>query len=278
MSSRPVVSVLTGLGFISACWLHTQVRADKPLAFEVVSIKKATLPQGATGIFYFRNADPTQRSLKASGNRFNRRRATLNDLIVDAYDVNDYQILGLPKWGLPNNDLYDIDARSEGDAVPSSDQLREMLRTMLADRFQLKLHKETREFPVYFLAVGKGGVKLKEVPPEDPNKEKQQASGATRPVRSFDSTANPAPVLRGKIGDIVQLASNFLDHPLIDKTGLTARYEFVWNEQELREEARSGKPAPSIFPMMRQFGLNLQATKAPINVVVIDKAEKPSQN
>ena len=268
------------LGVVNVPWLRAQPPSDQPLAFEVVSIKKVVLPPGKA-IFHFRGTDVASRALKPAGNRFAERMVTLSDLVIAAYDVDDYQISGLPNWALPNQDLYDLDARSEGEAAPTSDQLRLMLRTMLADRFQLKVHRETRDLPVYYLAVGKNGLKMKEVVPDDgpPAGEKQGSKDvpASVPVRpAGDPSAGR--VIQGGIGGFLQLISIFLDHPVIDKTGLTGKYEYVWASQDLLEELRQGKPAPSIFATVQQFGLRLDATKGPVDVLFVDHAEKPSAN
>ncbi len=99
------------------------------------------------------------------GNRFNEEFASLDDLIMDAYKVKRFQIAGLPSWGDTGQDVYDVEAKVEGDH-PTLDQARRMLQTLLADRFQLKLHHEQRELPVYALVPGKNGSKL--VPTEKP--------------------------------------------------------------------------------------------------------------
>jgi len=146
-------------------WLRAQETSGKPLAIEVVSIQKVELPPGQM-VFQFMDSDPANRKLRSVGNRFTLRRHTLSDLSVKAYGVEDYQIAGLPNWGKVGQDLYDIFAKSEGEEAPGSDELQLMLQTMLADRFQLKLHRETRDLPLYYLVVGKNGLKIREVPPD----------------------------------------------------------------------------------------------------------------
>lgn len=153
------------IGILTAPWLRAQEMSGKPRTFEVVSIQKVELPPGQM-VFQFMDSDPANRKLRSVGNRFTIRRHTLSDLIVKAYGVEDYQIAGLPNWGKAGQDLYDIFAKSEGDEAPSSDELQLMLQTMLADRFQLKLHRETRDLPLYYLVVAKNGLKIKEVPPD----------------------------------------------------------------------------------------------------------------
>src|SRR5580698_6214100 len=106
-----------------------------------------------------------------------------------------------------------------------------MLQTMLADRFQLKVHRETRDMPVYYLVVGKKGLKMKVAVSADavPAKEKQASQEAPAPVqvRPLGTTASGR-VIQGGMGGFVMLVSMFLDRPVIDKTGLTGTYEYVW--------------------------------------------------
>lgn len=261
---------LLGFGIAAACLLQAQ--AGKPLAFEVVSIKKYIPPAGR---FFFRmnSPDASLRVLRTTGSRFVERHVTLENLVQDAYNILDYQISGLPQWALPNQDMYDIEATWAGDAAPTSDQLRAMLRTMLADRFQLKVHRETRDLPFYNLVVAKGGLKIKPATGDEP----PQKGSASTAARSIESFARPQ-VIRGEINGLMQLIAIYLDHPVLNKTHLSGKYEYEWNSQDLLEESRQGKPAPSIFPIVRGFGLNLELVKAPTEVIVVDHAEKPSEN
>ena len=80
---------------------------------------------------------------------------------MDAYQVRRFQLVGLPDWGDSGKDVYDVAARFPEGRAPSLEIARRMLQTLLAERFQLKLHRETRELPVYALVAGKGGPKLK---------------------------------------------------------------------------------------------------------------------
>jgi uncharacterized protein (TIGR03435 family) len=195
-----------------------------------------------------------------SGNRLTLPKMTLCGLIAMAYDVPYYRISGVPAWMMkvePSN-YYDVTVKAEGDAALTDDQARELLRALLADRFQLSLHRDTKTLPVYELRIGKNGTKLKEVPLE---------GGPQRPGVAMATY-------------LVRI-SDFLDRPLVDKTGLTgAHYQYQWDEKELREQvAQAGKPAPSIFSAVEeQLGLSLKAVSAGIDILVIDRAEKPSEN
>jgi uncharacterized protein (TIGR03435 family) len=196
---------------ILAALLATGLFAQTP-AFEVVSVKRVVLPPGQM-IFHF--SDKATRKLQTTGNRLTLRRFTLSDLILWAYDLDDYQILGLPAWGKPGQELYDVDAKTEGDTSPPPDQLRLMLQTMLADRFQLKVHRESRELPLYYLVIGKNGLKMKEVVPDPAPGETSAAGGrgaaapmASRPATTYSKTTDGSDerVLKGGMSGLVRLS------------------------------------------------------------------------
>jgi uncharacterized protein (TIGR03435 family) len=145
---------------------------------------------------------------------------------------------------------------------------------MLADRFQLKVHRETRDLPLYYLVVGKNGLKMKSVDPASAPPSRQAPDHAIKSV----VTAPAGRVIQGGMGGFVQLISLFLDHPVIDRTALTGTYEYLWSSQDLLEELREGTPAPSIFQTVQQVGLKLEASKGPVDVLVVDHVDKPSEN
>ena len=275
LSAAATIAAIAGpmvVGIANAPWLRAQSQPANPLAFEVVSIKRHMVPPGQM-FFRFNNPGPGN-ILRAKGNRFTEDVATLSNLIIDAYDVRDYQISGLPDWGKPGVELYDVIAKTEGENAATSDQLRQMLQTLLADRFQLKLHREAKDLPVYELVIGKNGSKLKEVPPEVEPARAARRPGAARKVGGSAPT-----VMKTQLPMLAAIIANFVDRPVLDKTGLTGTYEILWDQQELLQDLRAaGKPAPSIFPAVQQLGLKLEAAKAPMQMLVIDHAERPSEN
>ena len=144
--------------------LEAQPQPDKPLKFEVSSVKPLVRPPFEIVIA------PAGRPIEAHGNRFNDE-GSLGDLITDAYNVKGFQLSSLPHWAeAVVGDPFVIDAKAEG--TPTARQWRLMLQTLLADRFKLKLHRETKELPVYALVIGKTGSKLRrlsdQLKPEDP--------------------------------------------------------------------------------------------------------------
>jgi uncharacterized protein (TIGR03435 family) len=257
--------VTLGLAILAAGALQAraQPQTEPPLAFEVATIK----PLGDTIAIGGRSVSranlrydhpPTDPLHGIGGNRFSTEIATLTDLMVDAYNVRRDQISGAQSWATPDGDVYEVNAKAEGVGTLTSDQARRMLQTLLADRFQLRIHRETKNLPAYELTVAKNGPKIKEVP----EGAKTQANSATK-------------------GLLLAIISNYLDCPLVDKTGLTGeRYQVDWDLAEPLEELRRGlKPAPSIFGVVQnQLGLKLEKKSSPTEVLVIDHTEKPSGN
>ena len=224
------------------------------------------------------------------GGRFNRMEAThqfvakgyaLKMLIAAAYNLFPGAISGGPAW--IDSDLYDILAKTPGDVRPSRDEQMSMLRKLLADRFNLTVHREQKEFPIYALTVAKGGSKLKgstvspDATPEGP------------PPLVFVLSPGGAR-LPGRNATIPELASvmqrSALDRPVVDRTGLSGRYDFdlEWapDETQFGGVVRAGDadtPKPDLFAaLQQQLGLRLEATKGPIAALVIDRVERPSEN
>ncbi len=244
-------------------------------SFEVASIKPHPMPQGQ---FVFRMSNtPGPIIPHAKGNRFATDVVTVQDLIQVAYGVMDYQIVGLTDWEkVPGGEHFDIDARSAGEAEPSADQLKSMLQNLLADRFQLKVHKEKRELPVYALVIAKGGVKGRPLTEEEIKAGNMPATGA---VRRADASAT----MRMEVDPgLVRLLANVVDRPILDQTGLKGRYEFAsldWRQLgiEHREDPVAGM-ASAFTAVKEQLGLQLEPRKEPMDVIVIDHAERPSAN
>ena len=133
---------------VLAVWLCAQ----PPLAFEAVSIRPHPEPvyMSHSGI---------------SGTRATWTAETLLDFIVEAYGLKYYQVSGGPRW--LNSDHFDISARAPGDTPLTNDQLKQMLQALLADRFRLGVHRETKEMAVYSMTVAKGGPKFRALKPEE---------------------------------------------------------------------------------------------------------------
>jgi uncharacterized protein (TIGR03435 family) len=225
------------------------VAQNQPLAFEVASVKPS--PPGSNGM-----------SIGLPAGRFTARNASLKLLMVNAFDIRTFQIVGGAGW--MDSDRFDIEAKTPGNI--SGKQGYEMLQTLLADRFQLKIHWETREMPIYTLVVEKNGPKL------NPAKEdgRSMVSGRGRGRMDFQKVSLPTLA--------VNLAGN-LDRIVIDKTGLSGEFDFTleWNPDLSQPDPDQSKP--SIFTALtEQLGLRLESTRGAVEVLVIDHAEKPSEN
>jgi len=215
--------------------------------FEVASIKRSDPDHVGVQTFF------------SPGGRFSALTAPLKSLVCFAYQLRDHQVAGGAGW--VETEPFDITAKAEGEA--SYDQLRLMVQALLADRFQLKFHRETREQPVYSLVVAKGGPKV------------QEAKSAGRGV-GIGARGR----LNGNGADMATFASALagkLGRSVVDRTGLKGVYDFVvtWTPDEEQVNA----PGPSLFTAMQeQLGLKLESTKGPVEVLVIDHAARPSEN
>lgn len=255
-----------------------------PLSFEVASIK-ASAPDTRGMFIQFQ-----------PGGGLRVTNLTLKQLLAYGYDVRDFQITGGPAW--INSDRYDIQARPEHTAAAAApddfrqmtdeqrktvdQQMRERVRTLLADRFELSVHHDTKEAPVYALMVAKGGPKLKEN--TEPRGGRQGIG--MRPGGQLTGTEAPVPML-------ANLLSNLMGRPVIDKTGLTAKYDFElhWTPDPGQTLLPPGAPAPAVegpppdpngptifTALQEQLGLRLESQKGPVDMIVIDRVEKPSEN
>jgi uncharacterized protein (TIGR03435 family) len=216
-------------------------------------------------------------------------------LILNAYDIQDYQLVGGPGW--IDSDRYDIQAKAEGN--PTVRQMEgPMLQVLLEERFKLLSHRETRQLAVYKLSVGKSGAKLRasqegsctpyfaDAPPPTTK------PGEPRPIFcGFQFTARQG--LHGKGVTMAELAKtlsrtyvSMLGRNVIDGTGLTGAFDIdlTWATDSAGAPAGAIDNAPdlagpSIFTALQeQLGLKLESTKGPVEVLVIDHIEKPSEN
>lgn len=214
---------------------------------------------------------PVQRvGASVSGPRFTAEAMSLDNLITYAYDLRDYQVAGSPLWARASADAdrYDIAAKVEGDGELSRDQSKKMLQALLAERFQLKFHRETKELPVYELVVAKNGPKLKE---SAPDAQIMLRMGGTNGIE-ITATKTSIAMLVNQISN-----HNGVDRPVLDKTGLNGGYDFKLTWTLDRAALGIDTEAVSIA-LQEQLGLKLEPAKAPIEILVIDHAEKPSEN
>ncbi|HYL75938.1 MAG TPA: M56 and DUF3738 domain-containing protein [Bryobacteraceae bacterium] len=255
-------------------------RAQSPVTpaaskFEVASIKPSA-PGGLAARF-----------MMAPGGRVNINNINVKFLIQQAYQVRDFQITGGPGW--IGSDRYDIVAKGEGDEQISQEQMRAMMQGLLADRFKLVIHRETKELPVYSLVLGKNGPKLKETP------ETEGVPGPDGVRRGGMQVRMGRGLINGQGMTMEMLATqlaNQLGRTVIDKTGLKGGYEvkLEWTPEQgqgpaIQREGGGDAPpttadsGPTIFTALQeQLGLKLESTKGPVTIIVIDSVEKPTEN
>jgi uncharacterized protein (TIGR03435 family) len=235
-------------------------------AFEVASIRPT--PPGGRGT-------PIQ---IAPGGRFTAAGVSVRSLIKKAYDARDFQISGGPGW--VDSERYDIVAKAEHESSVSQNQLKLMLQAMLADRFKLVLDRETKEISAYVLTIRKGGPKLKEVTLDEENTGQGVRFGGLGRLRG--TIASMSQLAEG-LSDMALNGEHIVDRPVLDRTGLTGVYDFslLWTSQDgqLGALGTSDPSAPSLFTAVQeQLGLKLEAQKAPVEMFVIKRVEKPSGN
>jgi uncharacterized protein (TIGR03435 family) len=240
--------------------------AQQPrLQFEVASVKVYPMPPNQ---FMMRMNTLEVPPVRASGNRLTER-AHVQDLVMEAYGVHEYQIAGLPDWSLsPGGTVYDIEAEAGGDGTPTQDQLRQMLQNLLADRFQLKLHREARPLPVYALTIGKSGAKLRALRDDE-----ELSTGR----ESID-----LPVQKSRFIGLFSLITLFADRPVIDETGLRGNFEHanlgLNNFGQMRREDPVGAQGELSTAIREKLGLQLEPRTERTDVLVIEHVEPPSPN
>lgn len=250
MTSSPVWRLLAINGIASLA-LSNGAHAQPPPAFEVASIRR-NLSGGMN----------TQINL--SPGRLTVTNGSLKTLIRNAYGILSFQLTGEPRW--LDADMYDIVATTGTGGKISQDQFQLLLQSLLADRFRLRVHWETRETSVYALLPDKNGPKLK---PGSAAGEAgiNTAKGLARV--HMQGTAEPISILASNLG-------NQLGRFVLDKTGLPGVYDWVL---EWSPEPAVDATLPSLFVALReQLGLRLEGQKGPMQMLVIDNAERPSEN
>jgi len=234
--------------------------AGKPPAFDVASVRVSQAGGRERG----------RETITPSPDGVIMRNVSLRACTGWAYHVVSYQVNG-PDW--IGNDRYDIVAKAAG-AVPE-DRLRAMMQTLLAERFKMTSHRQTREMQAYLLQVAKGGPKFKE-----------SASDGESDIQPDPKTMTVS-VQRTGIPFLTDVLSNVFRAPVIDQTGLTGKYDITINMGKYLLDIRAGDssgPPPDpqaivLRGLQEELGLKLEAKKMPVDLVVIDRVEKvPVEN
>ncbi len=246
---------------------HPTVRAQEQgkVEFEVASLKLAPPAGGDFRLFWM------------AGGRFIATNSTLKELVEFAYDARGEQISGGPRW--LDSDEYNVEAKPGSttripEGFAASGAFRMMVKSLLEDRFKLVIHRESREERIYELRVAKGGPKL------------------TAATKAIPSGLFPK---RGRVDGkaaSMSLLAKYLSGPsgrvVINKTGLDGSYDFTltWTpelgtvpETTATADSQPGATGPSIFTALQeQLGLRLEPAKGPVDLIIIDHAERPDLN
>ena len=274
--------------------LFSQGPAGTRPSFEVATVK----PSGS--------GDNRISIMAQPGGRFTVNNATLKMVIAVAYRVRDFQISGGPAW--TGTDRWNIEAKAEDGSIPqltppfdatAPNPLMLMVQSLLEDRFQLKMHREGKEMPVYELAIARGGPKIKLSEDQSPMAPPERgAPPPPRPQRGGPLPRGMMGMGRGSIeasgvpmANFIQGLSQQLGRPVVDKTGLKGFYDIKlqWTPELGVGMGKPGDPGPdpppadtsgpSIFTAIQeQLGLRLDSAKGPVDVLIIDRVQKPAEN
>ena len=240
--------------------------AQAPPAFEVASIKPA---------------DPETRGryiTMQSTHQFYAKNHTVRTLVMAAYNLHSLAVAGGPSWA--DAEHFDILAVTPGEGRPTQEQQMTMLRQLLKDRFHLTFHREPKELSVYAVVPAKTGPKIqKSTTPAD----KTGPLAIHMYPDHVEFPARDATIL--EFASVLQRAA--LDRPVVDHTGLIGRYDFdlAWTPDESQfggfhaVEPTNGPAKPDLFSaIQQQLGLKLEATRAPVDILVIDHVDRPAAN
>jgi uncharacterized protein (TIGR03435 family) len=264
-----------------------------PTAFEVASIKQNT--SGA----------PSSSSSTRPNGTYVGTNVPLRQVILNAYRLRPFQLIGGPDW--IQSDRFDINAKAVDGLTTAQVQaaMPVMIRSLLADRFKLRAHTETREQPIYAVVLARSDGRLgpqltrstAECSPGSPPQGRAGASGAgsgaagppppgERPVCGLNTSINNIiGTMRGggrTIAELLPSLGNVLDRVVVDRTGLTGTFDvdLKWSAEALGSGApnqQAPADAPSIFTALQeQLGLKLESTRGPVEVLVIDSIEPPT--
>jgi uncharacterized protein (TIGR03435 family) len=235
--------VWSGLVFLAVAVAYGQTRP----AFEVASVKRV------------RDYSPiATMNGDISHGRLTLNNAHIRQMIAVAYEIQSVRIEGGPGW--IDSDQFQIVARAE-DPETTDKQVRVMLQSLLEDRFQLRIHRETKLLPSYTLRTAAGGAKL----------EHAQEEGTDRCDRTMEGGIYELVCRHVQIVTLTNALALMLRGPVVDQTGLTGDYDFTLSWES--DDMYSGVP-----DAMEKFGLKLEMKKVPTEVIVIDSVERPSDN
>jgi len=236
---------------------QSQLTPAKQAAIPAVQVAtiKPSKPDESTGI-------------QIQGRRFATMGTSLIDVMKYAYGVHANQIVGGPEWMA--TEKFDLLADPGTETRPSSDEMKRLVQALLADRFQLTFHRAKRELPVYAIVTAKAGPKLTKSA-GDPN---------GIPTVGF-SPSGKLGAGNATMADLATFLQRYvMDRPVVDRTGITGRYDLslAWTPDQPPATDNPNAPPGLFTAIQEQLGLKLEAVKAPVEVMVIDRVERPSAN
>jgi uncharacterized protein (TIGR03435 family) len=220
-----------------------------PLHFDVASIKPN------------RTGSESRRATTVPGGVFTATNVSLKLLISRAYGVPEAQIEGGAGW--IETEKYDVTAKADTPLEMTREEARPCLQALLADRFRLATHRQTKQGSVFALVVAKGGAKLRP----------HAGAGGSGIAASSDAGKVTIMGTNTTMARLAEYLSGQAGRPVLDHTGLTGAYDFVV------EWAGDDSSGPSVFAALQeQLGLRVEGAKGPIDMIVVDRAERPSAN
>jgi uncharacterized protein (TIGR03435 family) len=264
-----VMNVIRSLA-IAVLFATTIVTAQPATpVLEVASVRKHGDVEGHSGF-------------TISGSRITVVDFNLRNMILEAYNVKPYQLQGGPDW--MKSESYDVAARAGGEFSDrggsntelTREQARTILQAVLTSRFKLKVHRETTDIPIYSLVVGKNGSKMKE----------SAKDAVFDPEFEFGPFGRRLSNPKSTMDQLLMFLASQTDRPVLDKTGLTGfhSYTLEWNSDNDPQLAATvprdaGVAELSIFTAVQeQLGLKLESARGPVEMLVIESAEKPAEN
>jgi uncharacterized protein (TIGR03435 family) len=261
----------------------TRANADTAWAIPEPPARATPMPADASPAFEVATIKPSRpeaqgKGFNVQGRTFRAINTSVTDIITFMYGVHTTQLVGGPSW--MSSDKFDVSGQPDQPGTPSLNQWRGMMQKLLADRFKLAFHRDRRELSVYALTVAKSGSKM--------TKNESDPNGL--PALFFRGLGL-LPARNANMAEFAGLLQGaVLDRPVVDQTGLAGRFDFTlnWTPDETQfgglgvkvpPPADSATAPPGLFTAIQeQLGLKLDATKAPVEVFVIDRVEKPSEN
>ena len=246
---------MTRLIFVFA--LVWTLGASRPVSaqFEVVSIRP-----------YVSQGDPAKERSALDfppGGRFFATNVTVTKLIRFAFEGEKERVLGAPGWA--DTLRYNIEAKTAGGVEVTRENIAELLLPLLVSRFGLQFHRETHEASEYQLEIAKNGFQLQPDTRDGKSHMSENSDGA-----SIVMNATKLP-----LSGLAASLARYLGRPVLDKTGIAGDYDFdlKWSPDQAMDSAN-----PSIFAALQQIGLRLVSTKGPVEMISVDRVEKPSEN